>query len=78
MIRSGAIGSPIIMRMSQNHHTMDWQKYLNLICETSPILDCGVHYLDVMRWFTVAEIKKFPESVLKQNLMFRRASIITG
>lgn len=58
MIRSGAIGSPIIMRMSQNHHTMDWQKYLNLICETSPILDCGVHYLDVMRWFTVAEIKE--------------------
>ena len=56
MIRSGAIGSPIVMRMAQNHHTMDWQKYLNLICKTSPILDCGVHYIDVMRWFTGAEI----------------------
>lgn len=56
MIQSGAIGKPIIMRMAQNHHTMDWQKYLRLICETSPIIDCGVHYLDVMRWFTGSEI----------------------
>ena len=57
MIQNGAIGKPVIMRMAQNHHTMDWQKYLNLINETSPIVDCGVHYLDVMRWFTGAEIK---------------------
>ncbi len=56
MIRGGAIGSPIVMRMAQNHHTMNWQKYLNLIQETSPIIDCGVHYIDVMRWFTGAEI----------------------
>lgn len=58
MIQSGAIGFPIVMRMTQNHHTMDWQKYFNLICETSPIVDCGVHYLDVMRWFTGAEIRE--------------------
>lgn len=57
MIASGAIGSPIVMRMTQNHHTMDWKRYLRLIEETSPILDCGVHYIDVMRWFTGAEIK---------------------
>ncbi|MBQ4517597.1 MAG: Gfo/Idh/MocA family oxidoreductase [Clostridia bacterium] len=56
MIQEGAIGKPIVMRMAQNHHTMDWGKYLNLINETSPIVDCGVHYLDVMRWFTGAEI----------------------
>jgi len=56
MIQDGAIGKPIVMRMAQNHHTMDWQKYLNLISETSPIVDCGVHYLDIMRWFTEAEI----------------------
>lgn len=56
MIQNGAIGSPIVMRMAQNHHTMNWEKYLNLICETSPILDCGVHYIDVMRWFTGAEL----------------------
>jgi predicted dehydrogenase len=56
MIRGGAIGFPIIMRMVQNHHTMDWKKYLNLIKETSPIIDCGVHYIDVMEWFTGSEI----------------------
>jgi len=56
MIRSGAIGSPIIIRMVQNHHTIDWQKYLKLIKETSPIIDCGVHYVDVMRWFTQEEV----------------------
>jgi len=56
MIQEGAIGSPIIMRMVQNHHTMDWNKYLTLIKETSPIIDCGVHYIDIMRWFTGAEV----------------------
>ena len=39
MIQAGAIGKPVIMRMAQNHHTMDWKRYLKLICETSPILD---------------------------------------
>ena len=58
MIQSGAIGFPILMRMAQNHHTMDWKRYLNLICETSPIIDCGVHYIDVMRWFTGEEVKE--------------------
>lgn len=56
MIKNGAIGTPVIMRMAQNHHTMNWEKYLNLIKETSPIIDCGVHYVDVMRWFTGAEV----------------------
>lgn len=56
MIHSGAIGSPIIMRMSQNHHTMNWDRYLTLIKETSPIVDCGVHYIDVMQWFTKSKV----------------------
>lgn len=56
MIREGAIGKPVMFRMTQNHHTMDWQKYLTLILETSPVIDCGVHYIDVCRWFTGAEI----------------------
>lgn len=55
MIGAGAIGAPVVFRMSQNHHTMDWEKYRRLIEETSPIIDCGVHYFDVMRWFTGAE-----------------------
>ena len=56
MIHGGAIGKPIIFRMVQNHHTMDWKKYLTLIKETSPIIDCGVHYIDVMQWFSEAKI----------------------
>lgn len=56
MIQNGDIGFPIIMRMVQNHHTMNWERYLNLIKETSPIVDCGVHYMDVMRWFTGEDI----------------------
>lgn len=56
MIQEGAIGKPIVMRMVQNHHTMDWHRYRNLIMETSPLIDCGVHYVDVMRWFTGEEV----------------------
>lgn len=56
MIHEGAIGSPIIMRMVQNHHTIDWDRYRRLIEESSPIIDCGAHYLDVMQWFTHAKI----------------------
>ena len=59
MIAEGAIGSPIIMRMVQNHHTMDWQKYLALMKETTPIIDCGVHYIDIMQWFTGAKVVDF-------------------
>lgn len=57
MIHGGAIGFPIVMRMVQNHKADDWEKYKRLILETSPIVDCGVHYADVMRWFTGAEIE---------------------
>lgn len=56
MIHEGALGKPILMRMTQNHHTMEWDRYRRLIEETSPIIDCGVHYLDVMQWFTEANI----------------------
>lgn len=56
MIQDDAIGSPLIMRMVQNHHTMDWNKYLSLIKDTSPLIDCGVHYIDVMQWFTGSKI----------------------
>lgn len=56
LIHSGLIGRPIVMRMVQNHHTMDRKRYLNLISETSPIIDCGVHYIDIMQWFTGEKI----------------------
>lgn len=56
LIHSGAIGSPIIMRMVQNKHSKDWDRHLKLINHTSPIIDCGVHYIDVMQWFTKSRI----------------------
>ncbi len=58
MIRGGLVGSPLVMRMVQNHHIMNRDKYFNLLKDNSPIVDCGVHYIDVMRWFTGAEITK--------------------
>jgi len=57
MIDEGIIGRPLIMRMVQNHNTLgSWEKHRALIEETSPIIDCGVHYVDVMRWFTGEEV----------------------
>lgn len=56
MIQSGAIGSPVLFRMTQNHHIMDERKYFALLNDASPIVDCGVHYVDVCRWFTGSEI----------------------
>ena len=56
MIGSGILGSPLIIRMTQNHHVMDWKKYGALLENASPLVDCGVHYVDVCRWFTGAEI----------------------
>lgn len=56
MIHDGAIGHPIVMRMNQNHHVMDWKKYSALLADASPIVDCGVHYVDVCRWFTQSEV----------------------
>lgn len=56
MIHNGMIGSPLIIRMSQNHHVMDWKKYGALLKNASPLVDCGIHYIDVCRWFTRAEV----------------------
>lgn len=57
MIRGGAIGSPIVMRMSQVKRTPNWESHLALLKDASPIVDCGVHYIDVMRWVTGADVE---------------------
>lgn len=56
LIQNDTIGKPIVMRMVQNHRSTNWNKELTLIEETSPLIDCGVHYLDVMQWFTGEKI----------------------
>lgn len=58
LIQGDAIGSPIVFRMTQNHHTMDWDKYLAMLHDVSPLLDCGVHYVDAIKWFTGAKVQE--------------------
>lgn len=52
MIQEDCIGHPLIFRMTQNHHTMDWPQYLANIIECAPLVNCGIHYMDVMEWFS--------------------------
>ena len=56
LIHSGAIGQLRLMRMVQNHHAMNWQRYKRLMEDCPPIVDCGVHYLDIMQWFSGSRI----------------------
>lgn len=47
---SHQLGKPLVMRMNlnqQSHGTM-WDVHRNLMKSLSPIVDCGVHYIDVM------------------------------
>lgn len=56
LIHSGQIGKVKVMRMVQNHHSVNWPRYRRLLQDTSPVIDCGVHYFDVMQWFTQSKI----------------------
>ena len=44
------LGSPLVMRMNLNQQSAGdkWLTHKNLLKSTSPIVDCGVHYVDVM------------------------------
>ena len=58
LVEGGCLGRPIIMRLHGAEHTTSrdlWRRDTVLANETSPIIDCGCHYVDVMRWFTGAE-----------------------
>lgn len=57
LIQSGAIGELRLIRMAQNHHTLlDWERHRRLLEDCSPAVDCGVHYFDVVQWFTGSKI----------------------
>lgn len=56
MIHEGAIGEIRLIRMAQNHHIMNRERYAALLRDCPPIVDCGVHYVDVIRWFTGLDI----------------------
>ena len=44
------MGGPYVMRMNLNQqsHAEQWATHKRLMQSTSPIVDCGVHYVDVM------------------------------
>src|SRR6476646_1984156 len=51
------LGKPLVMRMNLNQqsHGAGWQQHRNLMASMSPIVDCGVHYVDVMCQMTGAK-----------------------
>jgi predicted dehydrogenase len=44
------LGKPLVMRMNLNQQSSgaNWNTHKNLMASISPIVDCGVHYVDVM------------------------------
>jgi predicted dehydrogenase len=51
------LGKPLVMRMNLNQQSSGsfWSVHKNLMRSTSPIVDCGVHYVDVMCQVTRAK-----------------------
>ncbi|WP_077130130.1 Gfo/Idh/MocA family protein [Spirosoma montaniterrae] len=51
------LGKPLVMRMNLNQqsHGYMWTVHRNLMKSLSPIVDCGVHYIDVMCQMTRAK-----------------------
>ncbi len=54
---SHTLGKPLVMRMNLNQqsHGYMWTVHRNLMNSLSPIVDCGVHYIDVMCQMTRAK-----------------------
>jgi len=54
------LGKPLVMRMNLNQqsHGNMWNVHRNLMKSMSPIVDCGVHYVDVMCQMTGARPTK--------------------
>ena len=53
------LGKPLVMRMNLNQQSSgaQWQVHKQLMNSVSPIVDCGVHYVDVMCQVTGARPK---------------------
>ncbi len=55
--KSRALGKPLVMRMNLNQQSSGktWETHQNLLSSISPIVDCGVHYVDVMCQMTQSQ-----------------------
>lgn len=51
------LGKPLVMRMNLNQQSYgkNWDTHKSLLSSISPIVDCGVHYVDVMCQMTGAK-----------------------
>ncbi len=56
LIREGVIGKMRLIHFVQNHHAVEWDRYKRLLQDCPPVLDCGVHYLDVIQWMSEEKI----------------------
>ena len=54
------LGKPLVMRMNLNQQSSgaQWQVHKQLMNSISPLVDCGVHYVDVMCQVTGAKPKR--------------------
>ncbi|WP_430968105.1 Gfo/Idh/MocA family protein [Spongiimicrobium sp. 2-473A-2-J] len=52
-----SLGKPLVMRMNLNQQSSgnQWITHKNLMNSMSPIVDCGVHYVDIMCQMTMAK-----------------------
>ena len=52
-----SLGKPLVMRMNLNQQSSgaEWQIHKQLMNSMSPIVDCGVHYVDIMCMMTKAK-----------------------
>jgi predicted dehydrogenase len=50
------LGKPLVMRMNLNQQSQgsEWATHKSIMATTSPLIDCGVHYVDVMSQMTGA------------------------
>ena len=55
--RARTLGKPLVMRMNLNQQSRGpaWNWHRNLMDSLTPIVDCGVHYVDVMCQMTGAK-----------------------
>lgn len=65
LVQEGVIGSMRFIRFVQNHHALNWKRYKRLLEDCPPVLDCGVHYLDVMQWVSGQKICKIRSTSFK-------------
>ena len=55
--RARTLGKPLVMRMNLNQQSKgaQWETHKHLMESMSPIVDCGVHYIDIMCSMTLSK-----------------------